>query len=522
VARFDSSLSSVVIPALWQSPTIANFRQLWATGYVGHQPGPPARKLFDTWATSHGFDTWATSRGEAYLGHPPRRNRCTLTVHHLDQRKIPAKKRQHNMQISHYTIGELIGQGGMGRVFKATDTRLDRAVALKIIDRIPISDNWESGFLQEAKVLASLQHPNIVSLFDMGVVDGKPFLVMEYLEGCSIQRLLQEQKELPLREILGIGAQICHALEYAHSKRVIHRDIKPANIFRLRDKTVKILDFGLSITGPSSRPIPPTTRTEDPCGTYRYMSPEQREGFAVDGQTDVYSTGLVLHELLAKQSISTDATTTDIDPSVVAANSYVPVALGSEHCDEINNILCTALAHARLLRYQFVRQFGHALLNLKKRVEQREITSLFERGCALVRTGDMKTHDHELTMICIELESIDPACEELRELMDRALSVNFLRGVDEVLGLILQGDKKFGEAEKILKRLYMTHGLNPDYVSQLNFLASCLQKKAGAPSAAKEMTKDSHGLGKSSSVTSGKLTSGFKFLFDTFSRLRKN
>lgn len=419
------------------------------------------------------------------------------------------------MQIGHYTIGELIGQGGMGRVFKATDTRLDRAVAFKIIDCSPISDDWESRFLQEAKVLARLQHPNIVTLFDMGVVDGKPFLVMEYLEGRTIESLLQDQKELPFHQILGIGVQICNALEYAHSKGVIHRDIKPGNILQLHGNTVKVLDFGLSITGPSLRPLPPITRTEDLCGTYRYMSPEQRQGFAVDGQTDVYSAGLVLHELLAKPLISTDATTVDVHPSVAAAVGYLPVALGNEYCNEINNILCTALAQDRLCRYMRADLFGCALLNLKQRVEQREITSLYERGCALVRTGDLKTHDHEITRILIELDCIDPACEEKRMLMDQSLQVSFLNGVTEVMGLILPEERKFAQAEQILKKLYMYPNLTPARITQLDFLASCIRTQITNQVPAKKVADESHGLGESSS---GMLTAKLKFLFNSFSR----
>jgi serine/threonine protein kinase len=414
---------------------------------------------------------------------------------------------QQDMQISHYTIGELIGQGGMGRVFKATDTRLDRAVAFKIIDRSPVSDNWQSGFLHEAKVLASLQHPNIVTLFDMGLVDGKPFLVMEYLEGRSIQSLLQDQKELPLHQILGVGLQICLALEYAHSKGVIHRDIKPGNVLRLHDNTVKVVDFGLSITGPSLRPLPPTNRTEDLCGTYRYMSPEQRQGFAVDGQTDVYSAGLVLHELLAKQLISTDATTTDEYSSGVAEGDYLPVALGSEYCNEINSILCTALAQDRLRRYMTAHLFGCALLNLKQRVERREIVSLYERGCALVRTG-VKTNDHEITVILIELDRIDPACEEKRMLMDAALQASFADGVAEVLGLISSEKRKFGDAALILKRLYMDPSLTPTQVAQLDFLASHIRTQMR-----NRVPAEFHGLGESSSSISRRLTAKLKSLF---------
>lgn len=424
------------------------------------------------------------------------------------------------MQASHYQIGEMIGQGGMGRVFKATDTRLDRTVALKIIDRSPISDNWEAGFLQEAKVLASLQHPNIVTLFDMGVVDGKPFLVMEYLEGRTIQSLLLDRIELPFRQTLGVGVQICDALAYAHSKGVIHRDIKPGNVFLLRDNTVKVVDFGLSITGPSFRPLPPTVRTEVPCGTYQYMSPEQRQGFAVDGQTDVYSTGLVLHELLANQTISTNATTADANLQVKSANGYLPVALGSEYCDEVNSILCAALAQERLLRFDGARQLGRALLNLKQRVERSEITSLYKRGCALIETGDMKTHDHEITKILIELDSIDPACEEGRMLMDQGLRVTFMNRVAEIVRLT--EEKKFVEAEQMLKPLYMQFRPTPDYVAQVDSLASYIRTQAANQGHVWKANDESHRSGESSSNISGKVTERLKNLLSTCRNLLRH
>jgi len=444
------------------------------------------------------------------------------------------------MQISHYEIGELIGQGGMGRVFKARDTRLDRWVAFKIIDRSPTADEWESRFLNEAKVLASLQHPNIVALFDVGVAEGKPFLVMEHLEGVSLQSLLQEQTELPLRQILGIGVQICQALEYAHSKRVIHRDIKPGNVFRLKNNTVKVLDFGLSITGPSTTPVPSTTRTGDLSGTYRYMSPEQRQGFALDGQSDVYSAGLVIHELLAGHSTSADAATVEGVPSVAAANGYLPVLLGNQYCDEINNILHTALAPDRLERYMAIRNFGHALANLKQRIERSEITTLYERGCALVR-ADVKTHDEEITRILIELDQIDPACEEARMLMDQALRTSFDSGFAELMRLI--EEKKDGEAKQVLKKLYMNPSLNQLDVGLLDFVASriCpegvwsrqdvaqakfLDSLRGTQTVyrvpAEKAAKQSHGLGQSSKGISGKLIARLKSLLRSFSGMPRN
>jgi predicted esterase/predicted Ser/Thr protein kinase len=196
-----------------------------------------------------------------------------------------------------YEILEVIGRGGMGVVYRARQTGLDRVVALKVLsDRLAADPEFVRRFTQEAKTLASLGHANIVAVHDYGVEEGTPFLVMEHVEGVSLRQLLSERR-LPPEEALGIVPQLCDALEYAHSLGVVHRDIKPENILVDTRGRVRIADFGLAVM--LGIEAPRFTRTDAVMGTPHYMAPEQVESpKTVDHRADLYSMGVVFYEML--------------------------------------------------------------------------------------------------------------------------------------------------------------------------------------------------------------------------------
>jgi serine/threonine protein kinase/Tfp pilus assembly protein PilF len=196
--------------------------------------------------------------------------------------------------ISHYRILEKLGEGGMGVVYKAEDTKLKRAVALKFLPaHLLESDENKARFIREARAAASLSHPNICTIYEFDEFDGQAFIAMEYLEGLSLKQKVASGP-LPLAEILDIASQVAEGLQKAHAEGITHRDIKPANVMITTDGQAKILDFGLAISPGATR----VTRIGTMLGTIAYMSPEQAQARAVDRRTDIWSTGVMLYEMV--------------------------------------------------------------------------------------------------------------------------------------------------------------------------------------------------------------------------------
>ena len=209
--------------------------------------------------------------------------------------------------ITHYQITAKLGQGGMGEVYRATDTKLDRDVAIKVLpDEFADSPERLSRFQREAKVLAKLNHPNIATIHGFEKDGGKSFLVMELAQGQTLAEQIGH-RPLPLAQALEIFQQIAQALEAAHDADIIHRDLKPANVIIREDGRVKVLDFGLAkALHPSSDPSAAAAATATLSyqstlpgkimGTAAYMSPEQSRGQKVDKRTDVWAFGCCLYE----------------------------------------------------------------------------------------------------------------------------------------------------------------------------------------------------------------------------------
>jgi serine/threonine protein kinase len=205
--------------------------------------------------------------------------------------------------ISHYTIVEKLGEGGMGEVWKARDTRLHREVALKILTATHASDpDRLRRFEAEARAVAALNHPNVLSLYDVGVHEGKPFLVAELLYGRTLRELL-EDGAMPERKAIEYGVQILKGLSAAHQKHLVHRDLKPENVFLTKDGHIKILDFGIAKS--LEAPVDETktqlleTQTALVVGTAGYMSPEQVRGREIDSRSDLFSFGSLMYEMLS-------------------------------------------------------------------------------------------------------------------------------------------------------------------------------------------------------------------------------
>lgn len=196
-----------------------------------------------------------------------------------------------------YVVTEKVGEGAMADVYAAHDPEIDRKVAIKVLkDDLCVDEEYVNRFLREARAAGTITHPNIVTIFDVGRVDQKPYITMEFLDEKTLGDILEEGETLPLSKLLRIGIQLANALDYAHRQGIVHRDVKPQNILFLRDsETIKIADFGIAhmTTGDE------THNTQDGAvmGTPRYMSPEQALGKEIDGRSDLFSLGTILYEL---------------------------------------------------------------------------------------------------------------------------------------------------------------------------------------------------------------------------------
>ncbi len=234
--------------------------------------------------------------------------------------------------VSHYKVTSKLGEGGMGEVWRAEDTKLGRQVALKMLPDLFAQDPERlARFEREARVLASLSHPNIAGIHGLEEVDGKRFLVMELVEGQTLAERIQ-QGPMPIEEVVRIAKQIAEAVESAHEKGVVHRDLKPANVNITPDGTVKVLDFGLAkalVGDPMSGDGPNQDLSLSPTltqamtglgvllGTAGYMSPEQARGKPVDRRADIWAFGCIVYEMLTGQRLFTGETATDVIGAVV-------------------------------------------------------------------------------------------------------------------------------------------------------------------------------------------------------------
>jgi serine/threonine protein kinase/Tfp pilus assembly protein PilF len=250
--------------------------------------------------------------------------------------------------ISHYRIIERVGEGGMGVVYKALDTKLNRTVALKFLPpRLLCNDEAKTRFEHEAKAASALNHPSIATIHEIDDVEGRCFISMEYLEGGSLRELLKD-KELSMKEILDLALQIGEGLSAAHESGAVHRDLKPDNIMLTKRGLAKITDFGLA----KLRGVTRLTREGTTLGTLQYMSPEQVQGKATDHRSDIFSFGTVLYEMVTGQLPFKGDNEAAVIHSIL---TWDPEPVGRSRSDlsgEIEGIIAKALAKQVDSRYQ--------------------------------------------------------------------------------------------------------------------------------------------------------------------------
>jgi eukaryotic-like serine/threonine-protein kinase len=267
--------------------------------------------------------------------------------------------------ISHYKILEKLGEGGMGVVYKAQDTKLDRIVALKFLPPHLLYDaEAKARFEHEAKAASSLSHTNITTIHEIDEFEGQMFIVMEYCEGKTLKEVIE--KETPsIKKVLDIGIQVCEGLAIAHEKGIVHRDIKSNNIMLTPRGQVKIMDFGLA----KLRGVSKLTKTGTTLGTMYYMSPEQVQGMEVDQRSDIFSFGVVLYEMITGQLPFKGEHEAAIIYSIINETPEPLARYKANAPEELQRIVDKTLEKNREMRYQQIDELRADLKKLSKGVE---------------------------------------------------------------------------------------------------------------------------------------------------------
>jgi serine/threonine protein kinase/tetratricopeptide (TPR) repeat protein len=341
-------------------------------------------------------------------------------------------------KLGHYQIVEKIGAGGMGVVYKARDLHLERFAALKILPpEMVASPDRKLRFVQEAKAASALNHPNIITIYDISQEGGIDFIAMEYVEGETLAQMIAG-KSLPLNDALAYAVQIAEAIAKAHAVGIVHRDLKPGNIMITHAGLVKVLDFGLAKLAESpqngasglTRSMEPSTDAGTVLGTVAYMSPEQAEGRKVDARSDIFSLGSLLYEMMTGRSAFVGGTSISILDAILHKDPIPPVRLNPDCPPGLELIIHKALEKDRELRYQTAFDLAADLKRLKRDFESGPSGGTRPERQALAFGPHRRTRSKgskgvdQLAVLPFENTSADPDMEYLSDGITESLINN--------------------------------------------------------------------------------------------------
>ncbi|MGH9659266.1 MAG: serine/threonine-protein kinase, partial [Bryobacteraceae bacterium] len=281
--------------------------------------------------------------------------------------------------LDHYRIEAKLGEGGMGVVYKARDTHLDRDVAIKVLAPDKTADpGRKQRFVREAKAASALNHPGIVTIYDIGSTDKMDFIVMEYIEGHTLDDEIHQG--LRLAQALGYAVQVADALAKAHSAGIVHRDLKPSNIMVAEQGRIRIVDFGLAKLmepaeySPEADTLTALSLTEEGTlvGTAAYMSPEQAERRKLDGRSDIFSFGAVLYEMVTRRKPFTGRSQLEVLTRILNQD---PAPLDASIPPEMEKLILRCLRKDPARRYQTMADLKVALEELKEEANSGKATA---------------------------------------------------------------------------------------------------------------------------------------------------
>ena len=319
-------------------------------------------------------------------------------------------------KIGKYEVVEIIGKGGMGVVYKAMDNLIERLVAIKMMTG-GFAENPDllKRFYREAKSTGMLQHPNIVIVYELGDHEGNPYLVMEYLEGEPLDKIIAARRDISVVEKLGYMIQCCSGLAFAHQRGIVHRDIKPANLMVLKDGNCKLVDFGIARIGDNSM-----TRTGQVVGTISYMSPEQINAQVVDGRADIFSAGVMLYELLTgalpfdgKDTASTLLKIIHEEPPPL--KNYI-----QNYPPDLDEVMKKALAKDREDRYATADDFAFDLSRVQEQLKRLMVSDYVERAKSSIAKADL-AKAKEILQLVLKVDTQHAVAKELMQEVQQRL-----------------------------------------------------------------------------------------------------
>lgn len=283
-----------------------------------------------------------------------------------------------------YVLEESIGSGGMAMVFRARDQMLERTVAIKTLRRDFSNDpEFRERFSQEAKAAAKLSHPNIVTVHDFGLDSGRLFIVMEYIPGFDLKRLLKQQGRFASDETIQLLTQACAGIGYAHRAGLVHCDVKPLNLLVTPDKLLKVADFGIAR---ALSTIEPDEKEKVVWGSPNYLSPEQASGSAPSPASDVYALGVIMYEMMTGQLPFKATTSQELARLHREALPISPRTLNPDISIPLEKMIMKALSKDASQRYQTAGQMGRALVNVSQNIPKAVAGSLPQQSPGTTKT----------------------------------------------------------------------------------------------------------------------------------------